>query len=383
MGIDSNSDGSCITPDTKPITESFTVEFYFCTSKIGICAEIKSLSTIKNLEAYGFRSNYPTYVLIHGFLRTHETYWVQETMNELKKQVNANVFLVDWSSVYLRRNTMWTLDALDRLNYKKAVQASKVIAGEVAKFFKTCPKKLDRKGKKRWYYMHFIGHSLGAHIAGQAARKLGGVDRVTGLDPAGPCFDGVKTELKLSRTDAMFVDIIHTNSAKGEKNNFGIYEPIGKIDFYPNGGNRQPRCVHQLPDAYNLINTTITKAIIAQQASIHHKRIDGDIPHLTDLVTNFVERGPDMFCDHEESTRYFIDSIKGQEENIFDGLPFSNDHTGGSNKLTTCVEMGIDADTFPNAEGSFLVNVDRKVRVCPASGKNTFRKASQKFKSRR
>ncbi|KAJ8674968.1 hypothetical protein QAD02_010754 [Eretmocerus hayati] len=380
MGIDSNSDGSCITPDTKPITESFTVEFYLCTSKIGSCAKIKSLSAKKNLEAYGFRSNYPTYVLIHGFLRTHATFWVQEIVNVLKKDSNANVFLVDWSSVYLRRDAIWTFNDLDRLNYKKAVMASSKIADEIARFFKTYPKKLDRKAKKRWYYMHFIGHSLGAHIAGQAARKLGWVDRVTGLDPAGPCFDGVKTELKLSRTDAKFVDVIHTNSEKGQKNNFGIHEPIGKIDFYPNGGNRQPRCVHQLPDAYKLINTTLAKEILAQQASIHYKRIDGGIPHLTDLVTNFVARGPDMFCDHEESTRYFIDSMKGQKKNIFYGVQFSDSHTFDEDKIEDCVEMGINADSFLDVKGAFWVNVNKKIGYCRAKGKHEFRKALQIFK---
>lgn len=79
---------------------------------------------------------------------------------------------------------------------------------------------------------YFIGHSLGAHIAGQAARLLNKagivVQRITGLDPAYPCFEN-NSMLRLNRNDARFVDVIHTNSEPGDnEGNLGIYEPIGK-----------------------------------------------------------------------------------------------------------------------------------------------------------
>ena len=38
-------------------------------------------------------------------------------------------------------------------------------------------------------------------------------------------------------TDADFVDVIHTD-LKG----LGIDQPIGHLDFYPNGGDVQPGC---------------------------------------------------------------------------------------------------------------------------------------------
>lgn len=82
-----------------------------------------------------------------------------------------------------------------------------------------------------WDHLHFIGHSLGAHVVGQAARllkKIVHVNRISGLDPAYPCFENKSASLRLKKTDAKFVDIIHTNSELGENPNFGIYEPIGK-----------------------------------------------------------------------------------------------------------------------------------------------------------
>lgn len=58
-----------------------------------------------------------------------------------------------------------------------------------------------------------IGFSLGAHVAGIAGqeilkltsgRKIG---RITGLDPAGPEFDGKDNYRVLDKSDARFVDV--------------------------------------------------------------------------------------------------------------------------------------------------------------------------------
>lgn len=80
---------------------------------------------------------------------------------------------------------------------------------------------------------HIIGHSLGAHIAGQTARLLKeesgiSVARITALDPAFPCFENTSATLRLRKSDAQFVDVIHTNSGQGKnKGNLGIYDKIG------------------------------------------------------------------------------------------------------------------------------------------------------------
>lgn len=85
-------------------------------------------------------------------------------------------------------------------------------------------------GTTQWKYLHLIGHSLGAHIVGQTARLLRNfmqVDRITGLDPAHPCFENNSASLRLNKADAKFVDVIHTNSEYGLNHNLGTYEPIG------------------------------------------------------------------------------------------------------------------------------------------------------------
>lgn len=60
-----------------------------------------------------------------------------------------------------------------------------------------------------------------------------------GLDPARPAFeDCIGPENHLDRTDAEFVDIIHSCAGF-----LGFKSPIGHVDFYPNGGSPpQPGC---------------------------------------------------------------------------------------------------------------------------------------------
>ncbi|GAB0093471.1 phospholipase A1 [Sergentomyia squamirostris] len=82
---------------------------------------------------------------------------------------------------------------------------------------------------------HLIGHSLGAHIVGATGRYFQDITgkslpRITGLDPARPCFNQGEALSGLGRGDADLVDIIHSNS-----NGLGKKEPIGDVDFYPNG----------------------------------------------------------------------------------------------------------------------------------------------------
>ncbi|EDS44107.1 vitellogenin [Culex quinquefasciatus] len=98
--------------------------------------------------------------------------------------------------------------------------------------------------------IHLIGHSLGAHIVGAAGRRfqdLTGqmIPRITGLDPANPCFNEGEALSGICRGDAEFVDIIHSNAKV-----LGKRDPIGDVDFYPNGvvsvqpGCLNPACSH-------------------------------------------------------------------------------------------------------------------------------------------
>lgn len=64
----------------------------------------------------------------------------------------------------------------------------------------------------------------------------------SGLDPAGPLFEDVEKERRLSPDDADFVDVLHTYTREALGVSIGIKQPIGDIDIYPNGGEVQPGC---------------------------------------------------------------------------------------------------------------------------------------------
>lgn len=82
-----------------------------------------------------------------------------------------------------------------------------------------------------WNHLYFIGHSLGAHVSGQTANFIKKnpfwiVERITGLDPAKPCFTEIDSAWRLDDGDAQFVDIIHTQIGTDNRS-LGLGERIG------------------------------------------------------------------------------------------------------------------------------------------------------------
>ena len=71
---------------------------------------------------------------------------------------------------------------------------------------------------------------------------------ITGLDPAGPNHINVEAAFRLDKGDAAQVDVIHTDTE-----GFGTKrgETVGHIDFFPNGGDKQPGCKFNLNGRLN------------------------------------------------------------------------------------------------------------------------------------
>lgn len=90
---------------------------------------------------------------------------------------------------------------------------------------------------KYWGKIHFVGHSLGSHISAYAAYLIREsqngedetwiVDRITGLDPAQPCFTSADDNLKLDSSDARYVDVIHTNARSFLSLGLGMTKSLG------------------------------------------------------------------------------------------------------------------------------------------------------------
>lgn len=88
---------------------------------------------------------------------------------------------------------------------------------------------------------HLIGFGIGAHVAGFAAKMMQTlnirVKRISALDPAKPLYLTDNIQSRLDKSDADFVDVIHTDVFL-----HGILKPLGHVDFYANAGVAQPGC---------------------------------------------------------------------------------------------------------------------------------------------
>ncbi|XP_063242230.1 phospholipase A1 VesT1.02-like [Bacillus rossius redtenbacheri] len=175
----------------------------------------------------------PTKILIHGFLAKGKTF--NKMKDAYLRTGDYNVIVADWSQVA----SCWhssKLSALVKMCYIAIVKSHlEGVSGLVASLIG----KLARVGQDA-QNMHLVGHSLGAHVAGQASQRAG-VDRylgrITGLDPASPLLKSKNLTKVLDEKDAEFVDVIHTNV-----NYLGWKKPLGTADFYPYDGKGQPGC---------------------------------------------------------------------------------------------------------------------------------------------
>ncbi|XP_041861727.1 lipoprotein lipase [Melanotaenia boesemani] len=220
--------------------------------------------TIKECE---FNAEAQSFIIIHGWTVTgmFES-WVPKLVSALyEREPNANVIVVDW----LTRASQ---------HYPTSAAYTKLVGRDVAKFVTWLQKELQLP----WERIHLLGYSLGAHVAGVAGDLTDHkISRITGLDPAGPTFENADDQSTLSRGDAQFVDVLHTNTRGSPDRSIGIQRPVGHIDIYPNGGTFQPGCGIQ--------NTLLGIAL---------EGIKG-LQNMDQLVK----------CSHERSIHLFIDSL--------------------------------------------------------------------------
>jgi len=174
-----------------------------------------------------FRSGKNVYIMTHGWHDSGTTGWIMRAKNEFLNLEDCNVISVDWreladsnwypgSCSSARKCGEYTANVLDWIRTQKDVGS-----------------------------VHIIGHSLGAHLVGYIGKhSQTKIERILGLDPAKPGFDPGRSSRRLSKGDAAFVEIIHTNSGSVASGCISISKAIGDADFYANDGKHQPGCDH-------------------------------------------------------------------------------------------------------------------------------------------
>ncbi|XP_073451910.1 pancreatic lipase-related protein 2-like [Aquarana catesbeiana] len=209
----------------------------------------QEISAVKpeTITASYFRKTKETRFIIHGFTDNGEGEWLSDMCKAMLQVEDVNCICVDWhgGSVAL---------------YTQASNNIRVVGAEVAYFIKTL--------KDIFNYLlsnvHLIGHSLGAHTAGEAGKRLPGIGRITGLDPAQPYFQDTPIEVRLDPSDALLVDVIHTDASPMLLNlgtgGYGMSQIVGHLDFFPNGGKQMPGCqksqIFKSPNIDDILDVT-------------------------------------------------------------------------------------------------------------------------------
>lgn len=105
----------------------------------------------------------------------------------------------------------------------------------------------------RSIFNYFLKNNFSAHTAGSIGKHLQSlkIERIFGLDPAGPLFENTSSDKRLDKNDAWVdrvskcrafkllvcsehVIVVHTTTR------LGMLKPIGHVDFYINFGRDQP-----------------------------------------------------------------------------------------------------------------------------------------------
>ncbi|CAG9838755.1 unnamed protein product [Diabrotica balteata] len=169
----------------------------------------------------GFNKTNPTKIIIHGFTSSIRDIMFMKLKKAYLEAGEHNVIGMDWS----------VLCDFEYISAMHGVREAGQYLGEFIKWLQFVGVSLED--------IHLVGHSMGAHVAGVGAGKIknGKVGRITGLDPARPGYRDNRLDNKLDINDAILVECLHTFIQV-----LGLAEPIGHIDFYPNGGMFQPGC---------------------------------------------------------------------------------------------------------------------------------------------
>ncbi|XP_018427683.1 PREDICTED: pancreatic triacylglycerol lipase-like [Nanorana parkeri] len=309
--------GSVQRPTAKlPWTpERINTRFFLYTRSNQNSYQVISAINPSTISSSNFRTSRKTRFVTHGFTSSGEASWLSQTCRAFFEVEDVNCIAVDWAGG-------------SRTTYSQAANNIRVVGAEIAYFVNYLSTALGYSPSN----VHVIGHSLGGHVAGEAGKRMRGIARITGLDPAEPYFQDTPAEVRLDLTDGVFVDVIHTDAGAVLPNlGLGMSQVIGHVDFFPNGGVQMPEC-----QAYKTVD-------------IYDEEI---------LDPTFFS----LLCNHDAAKVYYIHSITNPSAYV--GYPCSswNSYVAGSCRSCPsagCPVMGHYADSYrgvTNSSQAFYLN---------------------------
>lgn len=171
----------------------------------------------------GFRQ---TIFFVHGWLGSKDNNWLHDMKDAALQQGDYNAIIVGWAG------------GSQQLWYPQSASDTRTVGTEIG----LVAANVIANANSAQSRLYCVGHSLGSHVCGHAGMKTK-FGRITGLDAAGPLFENRDWMCGLNPSSADLVEVIHTNGEPGIVLNLGTMKQLGHVDFYPNGGGRQPECV--------------------------------------------------------------------------------------------------------------------------------------------
>ncbi|XP_058792149.1 pancreatic lipase-related protein 2-like [Phymastichus coffea] len=188
----------------------------------GVHLNINDLESLTNSD---FSPDRPTKFITHGWKSSAFSASIINMKKEYLINGDYNVILVNWEP--MAASTF----------YLGPMRNTGKVGAKAAQFIDFLVRETGISTDR----IHFIGHSLGAHVAGNTGEQVtsGKMGRITGLDPALPGFHVLTMDKgRLDPSDALYVDVIHSCGGV-----LGYLQPLGHTDFYPNAGIAvQPGC---------------------------------------------------------------------------------------------------------------------------------------------
>ncbi|KAH8244686.1 hypothetical protein KR032_004733, partial [Drosophila birchii] len=205
-------------------TKKLRMQFYLFKREFPECGRELDFSNERKFKNAGFNASLPTRLMIHGWMSQSRGSFNRDVKNAYLAKGEYNVIVADWSA------------SSANINYFSVVKLIETFGAQLAQFTRN----LNRQFGADFDSIYFIGHSLGAQIAGSAGKRLSPdkINTIFALDPAGPKFRHRSAEFRIDPTDAKYVESMHTSA------NFGFRRPTGSATFYPNYGAYQRSCYY-------------------------------------------------------------------------------------------------------------------------------------------
>ncbi|XP_055599514.1 inactive pancreatic lipase-related protein 1-like [Uranotaenia lowii] len=227
---DSNGNLHLVNPDPYTVVDAELeprfvpendIRFLLFTRSNPVHGQVLEWNNPSSILSSNFNVNDPTRFIIHGWNGDHTSGLNANIRQNFFARGEFNMITVDWGV------------GAGTINYLTARNRVASVGEIVARMVDT----LVATTGVSYNSINLIGHSLGAHAAGNAGRMVASpLNTIIGLDAAGVSFSLSDNDI-LSPNDAQYVEVMYTAAGS-----LGFDLPLGHSNFFPNGGRSQPGC---------------------------------------------------------------------------------------------------------------------------------------------